>query len=45
VGSWYALAGWLNHPVVTIDHIRPSSYHEASVATEIRNPPLMVWSL
>ncbi len=27
VTSWYALAGWLNHPVVAIAYIRPSSYH------------------
>jgi len=27
VTSWYALAGWLNHPVVAIDYQHPSSYH------------------
>ncbi len=36
VSSWYALAGWLNHPVVAIDYTQASPYHWSSVVSEIR---------
>jgi len=36
VSSWYALAGWLNHPVVTIDYTQASPYHWSSVVSEVR---------